>query len=143
MLDNFFARKGVYEVSRAHFYCGCAGKHKFDYVLGVRYTAHTHDGDFDGDRFYLVVRDLDGTAASFEIHTDAETVGEALLALELIEGEVGDYGLYIKSVNGITADWDTEQAYWAFYVNGEYAQTGVDTTPVMEGAAYELVKTNS
>lgn len=93
--------------------------------------------------FYLVVRDLDGTAASFEIHTDAETVGEALLALELIEGEVGDYGLYINSVNGITADWDTEQAYWAFYVNGEYAQTGVDTTPVMEGAAYELVKTNS
>ena len=93
--------------------------------------------------FHLVVRDLDGTAASFEIHTDAETVGEALLALELIEGEVGDYGLYINSVNGITADWDTEQAYWAFYVNGEYAQTGVDTTPVMEGAAYELVKTNS
>ena len=93
--------------------------------------------------FYLVVRDLDGTAASFEIHTDAETVGEALLALELIEGEVGDYGLYINSVNGITADWETEQTYWAFYVNGEYAMTGVDTTPVMEGAAYELVKTNS
>ena len=93
--------------------------------------------------FYLVVRDLDGAAASFEIHTDAETVGEALLALELIEGEVGDYGLYITSVNGITADWDAEQSYWAFYVNGEYAQTGVDTTPVMEGAAYELVKTNS
>ena len=93
--------------------------------------------------FHLVVRDLDGTAASFEIHTDAETVGEALLALELIEGEIGDYGLYINSVNGITADWDTEQAYWAFYVNGEYAMTGVDATPVIAGAIYELVKTNS
>ena len=93
--------------------------------------------------FHLVVRDLDGTTSSFEIHTDAETVGEALLALELIEGEVGEYGLYINSVNGITADWETEHTYWAFYVNGEYAMTGVDTTPVMEGAAYELVKTNS
>ena len=93
--------------------------------------------------FYLVVRDLDGTAASFQISTDAATVGEALLALALIEGEVGDYGLYIHSVNGITADWETEQAYWAFYVDGAYAQTGVDTTPVMAGTTYKLVKTAS
>lgn len=93
--------------------------------------------------FYLVVKDVDGTAASFQISTDAATVGEALLTLELIEGEVGEYGLYINSVNGITADWDTEKAYWAFYVGGEYAMTGVDSTPIVEGTTYELVKTVS
>lgn len=46
--------------------------------------------------------------------------------------------LYVKTVNGITADYDTDQTYWAFYVNGEYASTGVDSTPVNEGDTYEF-----
>lgn len=105
--------------------------------------AETTSAPIAGVPFTVIVTDVDGTENTFQYTSEAATVGEALLALEMIEGEVGDYGLYINSVNGITADWDTEQAYWAFYVNGEYAQTGVDTTPVMDGAAYELVKTNS
>ena len=72
------------------------------------------------------------------VDTDKETVGDALLELNLIEGEEGDYGLYVKTVNGITADYDTDHTYWAFYVNGEYASTGVDSTPVNEGDTYEF-----
>lgn len=93
--------------------------------------------------FYLTVKNVDGTVTKFQINTDAATVGEALLALELIAGEDSAYGLYINSVNGITADWDTEKAYWAFYINGEYATTGVDTTEIVAGTTYELVKTVS
>ena len=93
--------------------------------------------------FYFTAQDVDGTVTKYEIHTDAATVGEALVALELIAGDESEYGLYVTTVNGITADWDTEQAYWAFYIDGEYAQTGVDATEIVAGAAYALIKTVS
>ena len=35
-------------------------------------------------------------------------------------------------------DYETDKMYWVFYVNGEYAMTGVDTTPITEGTAYLL-----
>lgn len=76
--------------------------------------------------------------ASFEIHTDKTTVGEALLDVDLITGETSEYGLYVKTVNGITADYDADQTYWAFYVNGEYATAGVDSTTIEEGATYSF-----
>ena len=75
---------------------------------------------------------------TFTIKTDKDTVGAALLEHDLIAGEEGAYGLYIKQVNGITADYDVDQTYWSFYINGEYAMTGVDTTEITEGATYRL-----
>ena len=60
---------------------------------------------------------------------------------ELISGEESQYGLYIKSVNGIVADYDVDASYWAFYVDGEYAMSGVDTTEIAEGKVYQLVYT--
>ena len=87
-------------------------------------------------KFLFTVVDKDGNETNFEIHTDKETVGEALLELELISGEDGEFGLYVKQVNGITADYDVDQTYWAFYVDGEYAMSGVDATNVEEGKTY-------
>lgn len=86
--------------------------------------------------FTFVVVDKDGNETTFAINTDAATVGEALVALELIEGDESDFGLYVKKVNGIVADYDVDQTYWAFYINGEYAMTGVDSTNVEDGATY-------
>ena len=86
--------------------------------------------------FAFTVIDKDGNETVFEIHTDKEIVGEALLELGLIEGEESQYGLYVKTVNGITADYDVDQTYWAFYVNDEYATSGVDTTAIEEGMTY-------
>ena len=88
--------------------------------------------------FGFVVVDKDGKETKFEIHTDKTTVGEALLEVKLIDGEDGPYGLYVKSVNGITADYDVDQTYWAFYINGEMAMTGVDATKVEAGATYSF-----
>lgn len=88
--------------------------------------------------FLFTVVDKDGNETGFEIHTDKKKVGEALLDLDLIDGDDGDYGLYVKTVNGITADYDVDKTYWAFYVNGEYAATGVDSTDVEEGASYSF-----
>lgn len=98
-----------------------------DNVLGVGETTFT-----------FIVADKDGNETTFEIHTDKDTVGEALMDLDLISGDEGDYGLYVKNVNGITADYDTDQTYWAFYVNDEYAQTGVEQTVITEGETYSF-----
>lgn len=89
-------------------------------------------------QFTLTVADDKGSELLFTINTNAATVGEALQALNLIDGEEGDYGLYIKTVNGVTADYDADGTYWAFYIDGEYAMTGVDATAVEPGAAYAL-----
>ena len=87
-------------------------------------------------KFLFTVVDKEGAETVFEIHTDKETVGDALLELELIEGEESSYGLFVKTVNGIVADYDVDKTYWAFYVNDEYAMSGVDTTTVEEGTSY-------
>jgi hypothetical protein len=88
--------------------------------------------------FNLVVTDIEGKETFFEIHTDKKTVGEALFENKLIDGSQGQYGLYIKTVNGITVDYDVDKKYWAFYINGEYATSGVDTTDITDGATYTL-----
>lgn len=86
--------------------------------------------------FTFTVTDAEGNETAFEIHTDKTTVGEALLDLGLIAGEEGAYGLYVKMVNGITADYDVDGSYWAFYINDEMAMTGVDSTEIEEGTVY-------
>ena len=88
--------------------------------------------------FALTVTDGDGKTTAYQIHTDETTVGAALQSLGLIEGEESEYGLYVKSVCGITADYDTDGAYWAFYIDGEYASTGVDSTEIVPGSSYAL-----
>ena len=93
----------------------------------------------DGSKqFRFGVVDLEGKETWFEIHTDEEMVGAALLALNLIEGEEGPYGLYVKAVNGIIADYDKDKVYWAFYVNDDYGATGVDMTKIEEGTIYSF-----
>ena len=93
----------------------------------------------EGSRqFQFGVVDLEKNETWFEIHTDEETVGAALLKLELIVGEEGPYGLYVKEVNGISADYDKDKVYWAFYVNDDYGATGVDMTEIEEGTVYSF-----
>ena len=91
--------------------------------------------------FQFSVVDLDESETKFEIHTDETTVGAALMKLGLIEGEEGPYGLYVKKVNGITAVYEEDGSYWAFYENGEYGLTGVDLTDIDPNVAYSFVKT--
>lgn len=88
--------------------------------------------------FYFNVTDPDGNVTKFKILTNEETVGDALINLGIISGEEGDYGLYVKTVNGTELDYNRDGKYWAFYVNGEYGMTGVDMTDIENGATYEF-----
>ena len=95
----------------------------------------------DAASFKVVVTDLEGNETAFEYTSSAASVGEALVAEGLIEGHETEYGLYIDTVNGITADWDNDQTYWAFYINGEYATTGIDGTEIVADTTYGLTLT--
>ena len=103
------------------------------------YIANTELGE--GATTLTVKVKADEHQVIFTIHTDKATVGEAMQEHNLLEGEEGQYGLYVKKVNGILADYDVDQYYWAFYVNGEYAMTGVDATNIEEGVTYSLERT--
>mgnify|MGYP002766368778 FL=1 len=120
---------------------GCKGNDTVD--PSTVESSQTYQGDHNvlGEgqtEFYFTVVDATGDETKFEIHTDKENVGEALQEYDLIAGDESDYGLYVKTVNGITADYDKDQTYWAFYINGEYASTGVDSTPVTAGDTYSF-----
>ncbi len=88
--------------------------------------------------FAFRVTDKDGNSTDFIVCTDKTTVGEALLDAGLIEGEEGQFGIFVKKVNGIVADYDIDKTYWAFYIDGEYQMTGVDSAEIESGKIYEL-----
>ena len=68
------------------------------------YTEDTELGDGEKTVFVEVV--AEEKSITFTIHSNKETLGEALMEHNLLEGENGAYGLYVKKVNGITADYD-------------------------------------
>lgn len=81
----------------------------------------------------------DQSSKTFTYRTDAEYLGEVLLAEDLVQGEDSQYGLMILTVDGEDAIFDESGAYWALYQNGEYAQTGADSTPIRDGDTFQLV----
>lgn len=103
-------------------------------------TADTKAVLGEGDNsFYFIAVDLEGNESKYEIRTNSKFVGEALLEHGLIAGDTGDYGLYVKTVNGITLDWDKDAKYWSFLIAGEYAMTGCDMTEIENGITYTFI----
>lgn len=81
-----------------------------------------------------------GEEEAFTIHTDEEYLRGALESIDLIAGEESEYGLFVTTVNGITAD-DANQEWWCFTKGGESLNTGVDSTPIADGDASEITLT--
>ena len=74
-------------------------------------ATYVQDTEFgEGAKTTVVEVNVNNQVVKFTIHTDKDTVGAALLEHDLIAGEDGAYGLYIKVVNGITADYDIDQS---------------------------------
>ena len=119
--------------------CLCACTKTVDTEALWKNATYQEDAEFgNGAKTVAVEVKVGDRSVTFTIHTDKDTVGAALLEHELIAGEEGPYGLYVKSVNGITADYDVDQSYWAFNINGETALTGVDGENITEGKTYQL-----
>lgn len=83
---------------------------------------------------------LENGEESFTYQTDAEYLGEVLTANKLIEGEDGQYGLFITTANGVKAD-DSKQQWWCITKGGEQVNTSADQTPIQDGDQFELTLT--
>ena len=103
------------------------------------YTEDTELGD--GEKTITVEVAANDKYINFVINTNKNTLGDALMEHNLISGEKGAYGLYVKAVNGITADYDIDQSYWLFTKDGEQMMTGVDGTEISDGECYEITYT--
>ena len=57
-----------------------------------------------------------------------------------ISGSESEYGLFVTTVDGVTAD-DSKQQWWCFTKGGEMLNTGVDSTPIADGDTFEITLT--
>lgn len=76
-------------------------------------------------------------SVTFTVKTDETNLGASFRKSGIVEGEESTYGLYIKTVNGILADYDKDASWWGLTKDGE-ATLGADTVTVEDGAHYEL-----
>jgi len=118
---------------------GCGNKADADLWSNALYTEDTQLGS--GEKTIYVDVVTEEKTVTFTIKTDKEMVGDALMEHNLVSGEKGAYGLYVKFVNGIEADYDKNQSYWAFTKDGESLLTGVDGEKIKADAHYELTYT--
>ena len=88
--------------------------------------------------FTLEIVHANGEKKTIPVATDEEIIGEYLEKAGIIEGAESQYGMYIAKVEGEKAVYEEDGAYWAFYVDGEYASKGVDQTPIENGKVYQL-----
>lgn len=109
-------------------------------LLGV-YLATRPEATQGSKTITVTVIHSDGNEKVFTYHTDAEFLGEVILSEGLVVGEDGPYGLYIKEVDGESAVYEVDGAYWSLLIGTEYAMTGADTTPIADGDAFTLVYT--
>ena len=72
------------------------------------------------------------------LNTDAEYLLDAMKDTPefSFSGYESQYGLTLTTINGITADWDKDNAFWCIYVNGEMGNYGVETQPVADGDVF-------
>ena len=82
----------------------------------------------------------DGSSKGFDLHTDEEFLGRALVEGGVVEDNQGPYGLYILTADGETAD-EAAQEWWQITRGGESLTTGADSTPIADGERYELTLT--
>ncbi len=87
--------------------------------------------------FTFTVTDAEGKETTYQINTNKKTVGDALVELKLIAGDESEYGLYVKTVNGITLS-EKDRMFWALYMNGKQLQTGVSSAEITAGAKYSF-----
>jgi hypothetical protein len=77
-----------------------------------------------------------GHTVTLTVKTDAANLGDALYALELIND-----ASFFDVANGMKADWNADQAYWAFYIGETMASYGVNDAAISGGEYFRLVYT--
>lgn len=112
-------------------------------IFGAIYMQFSPKASAGAKEITVEVVDDKAESKLYNVNTDAEYLRQVLEETEglTVEGTESEYGLMVETVNGLTADFNTNGAYWAFYVDGDYCNYGVDEQPVEDGQAYKIVYT--
>ena len=78
---------------------------------------------------------LAGEETSYTFTTQAEYLRQALEEQKLVSGSESEYGLWVQTVDGETAN-EANQEWWGYDVNGVRAEYGVDSQPVHDGDVF-------
>ena len=95
-------------------------------------------GNNDEKTITVTVIDDKGEKTVFTITTNSPNLRGALEQEKLVEGDESEYGLYVKVVNGLRADYDKDGAWWGFYKDGVMLPSGIDDTVISDGDKYEI-----
>lgn len=104
-------------------------------------ATYPHDRSFGEGAITIALEvKVEENSVTFTVHTDEENLADALLEHGIIEGESGEFGLYVKKVNGITADYDVDGSWWNLQKNG-VDTLGASSVTISDGEHYEFVYT--
>ncbi|MBO7171250.1 MAG: DUF4430 domain-containing protein [Clostridia bacterium] len=106
-------------------------------------ATYTTDQTFgEGSKTVTVTVTAEEQTITFTIRTDAETLEEAMVENELVDGDESTYGLYIKYVNGIRADYNLDGGYyWGLTKDGESTDYGASSATLTDGDVYGFIRT--
>ena len=108
-------------------------------LMAAAYLAFAPKGTAYAKQITITIKN--GESEKKEIlHTEQAYLRGALEEKQLVAGEESQYGLFVKTVDGYTAD-DAKQEWWCFTKDGETLTTGVDATPIENGDAFEITLT--
>ncbi len=109
-------------------------------AAGILYTQFKPETTTGIKRFTVLVTHADGQQSTRAYETEADYLGEVLLADGLIAGEQGSFGLFITTVDGEAAD-ESKQQWWSITKDGESVTVGIDELPITDGDTFELTLT--
>ncbi len=81
----------------------------------------------------------------YELKTDAQFLKQAMEEAEGLEfsGLEDQYGVMLEVVNGESAIFEKDGAYWSIMVNGEYGNYGIESQPIEDGDEFQIVYTKA
>lgn len=114
-------------------------------LLAVVFFAFREKPVEGGKTITIEVVDNEQKSVTYDVKTDAEYLRQAMEEADGLgfSGTESEYGMMVVIVNGVTADYNVNGAYWSFYVNGEYCNYGIDTQPVLDGDAFRIEYTSA
>ncbi len=115
---------------------GCGNEQPADLWTDATYTENATVGT--GAKTVTVAITAEQRTVTLTVKTDKQTLGAALYELQLVND-----ASFFDTLNGIKADWDESGAYWAFYVDDDYATVGANETVIEGGESYKFVYTAS
>lgn len=108
---------------------------------GALYKEDTEIGE--GAHSVRIEVRIEDKSVTLTVRSDKDNLADMLTESGLVEGDTGEFGLYIKKVNGVTADYDTDGAYWGLNKDGKPTPVGASAITVTDGDIYELVYTKA